>query len=316
MSPSSTSRHLAALLFLGLGACSATSPQNPKSPDPETQSAIALEDEDPDVSAVKTTLRDAGGALVFVRELCDAAKRGDDAFVVEHAALPLRGQEQVGTEQKPLRVAGIATDDSPGSVKNRAVCKYLKPSTRELANFKLEDDEVRGTVKLNGHDYRLTFELDPPKLVEQKLLVENRDPGDPKMALFMAHPPFVFSVRAHGQKDATEHLLALRLEDELSYVSKCAREQAARERVGAALSVQVRTRPERVPQVDLYASTVIDARFLGCLQAQLAPVLQKQLARPTEKRLYDLWMIVGIPTDSADTAGDSEVGGVIGGPEE
>ena len=71
---------MAALLFLGLGACSATSPQNPKSPDPETQSAIALEDEDPDVSAVKTTLRDAGGALVFVRELCDAAEVSEATF--------------------------------------------------------------------------------------------------------------------------------------------------------------------------------------------------------------------------------------------
>ncbi|MEZ4372894.1 MAG: hypothetical protein R3B07_18865 [Polyangiaceae bacterium] len=300
--------------FVGLSACSAASPPNPKAADPQTQAAIAVEDDDPEVSKGQATLRDAGGALAFVRGLCAAANRGDDAYVLEHAELPLRGQEQVGTSEKPLRVAGIAAEDLPGSLKNRAVCKYLKPSTQEFTNFKLEDDEVHGTLSLNGHDYRLTLELEPPKLVEQKLLVENRAPGDPKMALLMVPDQIVFNVRARGSQDQIERLLALRVEQELSEVSTCAREQAARERVGAALSIQVRTRPERVPKVDLYASTVMDARLLSCLQTQLTPILQKELAHPTERQRYDLWMIVGIPTDSADAPGDSVLGGVLSGP--
>lgn len=309
------SLRLTPLLACLLSACSAASPPTPKAADPQTQAAIAVEDDDPEVSKSQATLRDAGGALAFVRELCAAANRGDDTFVVEHAELPLRGQEQVGTSDKPLRVAGIATEDLPGSLKNRAVCKYLKPSTQEFTNFKLEDDEVHGTLSLNGHDYRLTLNVEPPKLVEHKLLVPNRPPGDPKMALLMTPGEIVFNVQGRGTESETEHFLEELVHQELTHDSTCAREQAAREKVSASLAVEVRTRPGHIPQVDLYASTVIDARFLGCLQSQLAPILQNQLARPREKQLYKLWLMVGIPTDQADTATDLTKS-IVGAPDE
>ncbi len=245
-----------------------------------------------------------------MRELCAAAKREDWQYVQAHAQLPLRGQEQVGTEQQPLRVGGVLGEDKPQQVQHRAVCKYLKETTKALRDFELEADEAHGVVTLNGQDYRLTIALSPPQLVEQKLLV--RKPTPTSLAPVFAPLPIVVSVEGRGQEADIERFLAALVKEELDQRPNCARMQAARDPVSLSLAIEVRTRPKRVPRVDLYASTVADARFLACLQSQLVPVLERALARPRETKVYKLWTMIGIVVKDDSAHVDS----VILGPGE
>lgn len=297
---------LTGLLFVLLGACSAPSPPKAAAPDPETATAIAVEDEDPEELKSEATLRDATGAMAFVRELCAAAKREDWKYVEEHTKLPLRGQEQVGESDKPLRVAGLIGQNEPEQIAHRAVCKYLKEKPAALDAFEVDDDEVRGQVSLNGQPYRLTLSLDPPRLVEQKLLIESRPPGDAKLAAVLTPFPVEVNVSGRGEDEEMEGLLSNLVQAELSETPTCALQQAARDPVSSSLSIQVRTRAEKIPRVDIYASTVTDARLLACLQSQLVPFLQKALEYPTATKVYELWTMIGIPVKD-----DGEATGVI-----
>ncbi|MEZ4443579.1 MAG: hypothetical protein R3B72_31195 [Polyangiaceae bacterium] len=273
-----------------LGACGPAPPSIPPASPPSGAPTVEVEPPAPEPPpAPGPSVEDAKSAAALVRRLCEAASDGDSRFITEHVELPILGHAIVGEDPSPQLGGGFSFGGA-ASLPHWAICEHPLAADAALDDFSLDGSRAIGFATLDGHRYRLTFERDPPRLIEQSYVLPEaslppRAPTDREI---------VVNADPRSDYGPLDDLLARRFQGYLLTHPNCIEAQAQREPIGVSMLVTVATAPGKAPEVRLYASTMASVEYLACLQTQLTPTLSEIVRDEPGPALHRIWGMIGI----------------------
>jgi len=239
------------------------------------------------------------GVRAFVAALCKRAADGNDTWVTAHAALFLPGNERLKEEKSETLLASRIGQEAPSTIAHTPLCASVPASDAAFSGFTFDGRRAQATVSLPGGPHRLTVEDTPvgPRLAELSFELPP-PPTEPKKPPRKEHSIDLRALSSEG--DAARPALAV-AERNLRDHPICILRHAAKHRESGSFRVSMRKEEGSPLDLRVYASTVVPAPFVSCLEDQLRRELIP-LFRGTPFSV-EAHLMIGIPTKSAPDDG-------------
>lgn len=237
-------------------------------PPPAASSASAIAPPPPPVEP-KLDVRTADGLLAFVSTLCARAAAGDEAWVRAHAKLHLPGNVLHGDGKGDPQLGSRIAQETPDTIAQTPLCAAVPRSAAAFEAFVFDGKRARARVTLAGAAHRivadenaaheprlaeLSFELPPPQTTPKK---------PPKRE-------HIVNGRALSSEGAAASGALAVMLGNLRDQPVCTHRHAARYRDSGSFRVVVTKEDGQPLELRVYASTMVPASWVSCLEDQLS----------------------------------------------
>lgn len=247
------------------GTASATAPVVAPPPSPSSAAAVTA----PPPVAPKLEVRTADGLFAFVSTLCARAAAGDEAWVRAHAKLHLPGNVLEGDGKGDPQLGSRIAQETPDTIAKTPLCTAVPRSAAAFEAFVFDGKRARARVTLAGAAHRvvvdetaaheprlaeLSFELPPPQATPKK---------PPKRE-------HIVNGRALSSEGAAASGALAVILGNLRDQPVCTLRHAARYRDSGSFRVVVTKEDGQPLELRVYASTMVPASWVSCLEDQLS----------------------------------------------
>ena len=237
-------------------------------------------------------IRTADATLAFLAAVCDHAKQGDARWVKEHVEAYLPGNVWVNDGGGDPLVGSRIGEEGPAAIERTPLCAHPPTKADDLRGFTFDGKRAVAHVALEGREHRVVLETSDagPRLVELSFEL----PPPPRTTKKPKKHEHTVQGRVLNETDRDGGPVEAMIVATLRKDPSCTWEHAMRSEDSGSFGVAVRKEDGRDLDVKVYASTVVPASWVSCLERQLSSSLGKLFRG--KAFAVQVHLMIGIPT--------------------